>query len=108
MQHKLTPAFHGLIERDTQWGKIGIYFGLCSNNYCRIHCNGRRYKTFQTPFCVRYDRYRLLECNNIKDMKMGTQTWDEDCNPKKKDGHIQRDQETTSAKMGFRFCGMKV
>lgn len=41
-------------------------------------------------------------------MKMGTQTWDEDCNPKKKDGHIQRDQETTSAKMGFRFCGMKV
>jgi len=81
-QYKLVPEFFGTIERDTQWGKI--------------------------EYIVMEDITKKFQHPSVLDMKMGTQTWDEDCNPKKKDGHIQRDQETTSAKMGFRFCGMKV
>eukprot|EP01126_Amoeba_proteus_P033809 TRINITY_DN3336_c0_g2_i3.p1 TRINITY_DN3336_c0_g2~~TRINITY_DN3336_c0_g2_i3.p1 ORF type:complete len:118 (-),score=23.39 TRINITY_DN3336_c0_g2_i3:441-794(-) len=39
---------------------------------------------------------------------MGTQTWDDDCSEKKKQGHMERDKSTTTSKFGFRFCGMKV
>jgi len=44
----------------------------------------------------------------ILDLKIGTQTWDADCTPKKLEGHKKRDNETTTASLGFRFCGMKV
>jgi len=44
----------------------------------------------------------------VLDLKIGTQTWDADCTPKKLEGHKKRDMETTTATLGFRFCGMKV
>eukprot|EP00727_Mastigamoeba_balamuthi_P007620 m51a1_g3479 putative inositol polyphosphate (279) ;mRNA; f:768078-769010 len=45
---------------------------------------------------------------SILDLKMGTQTWDSDCSPDKRSGHIKRDAETTTVTYGFRFCGMRV
>jgi hypothetical protein len=45
---------------------------------------------------------------SILDIKMGNQTWDQDCSEEKRTGHVARDAETTTGRMGFRFCGMRV
>jgi len=41
----------------------------------------------------------------IVDFKMGTQTWDSDCSPKKLDQHKEIDAATTTASLGFRYGG---
>eukprot|EP01126_Amoeba_proteus_P020551 TRINITY_DN208_c0_g2_i7.p1 TRINITY_DN208_c0_g2~~TRINITY_DN208_c0_g2_i7.p1 ORF type:complete len:197 (+),score=31.95 TRINITY_DN208_c0_g2_i7:386-976(+) len=45
---------------------------------------------------------------SICDLKMGTQTWDDECTGNKKQRHIYRDMNSTSTTFGIRFCGMKV
>eukprot|EP00697_Spironema_sp_BW2_P002429 gnl/Spiro4/13240_TR7027_c0_g1_i1.p1 gnl/Spiro4/13240_TR7027_c0_g1~~gnl/Spiro4/13240_TR7027_c0_g1_i1.p1 ORF type:complete len:295 (-),score=96.44 gnl/Spiro4/13240_TR7027_c0_g1_i1:175-1008(-) len=80
--HNIIPRYYGCEERDTEWGKIN-YLMMANTTYGMRH-------------------------PSILDLKLGTQTWDEDCSQEKRAGHIQRDNETTSAQFGFRFCGMKV
>eukprot|EP00727_Mastigamoeba_balamuthi_P013686 m51a1_g8940 putative inositol hexakisphosphate kinase 3 (269) ;mRNA; f:942150-943448 len=45
---------------------------------------------------------------SVLDIKMGLQTWDDDCSPTKMAGHKEIDARTTTATHGFRVGGMMV
>ncbi|KAH3762191.1 Inositol hexakisphosphate kinase 3 [Pelomyxa schiedti] len=78
----VAPRYYGCVTRDTQWGPL---------EYMIL-------ENITTP----------MKFPSMLDMKLGTRTWDADCSPEKKAGHIERAEQTTSVMYGFVFCGMKV
>eukprot|EP01126_Amoeba_proteus_P033807 TRINITY_DN3336_c0_g1_i2.p1 TRINITY_DN3336_c0_g1~~TRINITY_DN3336_c0_g1_i2.p1 ORF type:complete len:264 (+),score=53.08 TRINITY_DN3336_c0_g1_i2:100-891(+) len=82
VKNDIIPKYFGTDTRSTEWGAL-------------------QYMVLQNTTCG-------MKNPSICDLKMGTQTWDDDCSEKKKQGHMERDKSTTTSKFGFRFCGMKV
>ena len=104
--------------------------GLTPRCYGFEDITDARYGT-QT-YVVMEDVTRRFRRPCILDLKIGTQTWDADCSPAKLAGRLashhtppthhtspfshmptvqtdkRRDEETTTATLGFRFCGMRV
>ncbi|KAH3767104.1 inositol hexakisphosphate kinase 3 [Pelomyxa schiedti] len=78
----LVPQFFGTEERDTPYGRINYF--------------------------IMEDMLQGFKHPSILDIKMGTQTWHEDCTEEKRLQHIEQDSKCTTGKYGFRFCGMKV
>eukprot|EP01126_Amoeba_proteus_P020543 TRINITY_DN208_c0_g1_i3.p1 TRINITY_DN208_c0_g1~~TRINITY_DN208_c0_g1_i3.p1 ORF type:complete len:280 (+),score=57.66 TRINITY_DN208_c0_g1_i3:83-922(+) len=80
--NNILPTYYGCEMRSTEWGVLR-YMVLQNTTYGMKH-------------------------PSVCDLKMGTQTWDEECTGNKKQRHIDRDINSTSTTFGIRFCGMKV